>query len=488
MHCNRCGNQISSQAKFCVSCGASVGPSSSTSSAATSACATCQAPLSAGQRFCTRCGAAVGAAPPAAGENATWTGGREGFFRRIVRRAPLMLMTFVSCAATHFYMMGMINGGYERSDSSFNKPRFVIPMVKDVQDESAKSALLWVQNAIAPAIEPLLPWGRYLMNWKPDYQWNGSSINFADRIDIDPVTRERRIVAGASHNVPPLPVRIEKSFTIGNFNNSFSLWTMLSLLFWTAIGTWVRVGPIRGSYQILAQPFRFLGCFLQKRLKDWGALLVGISLGALGISCLGVAPETTFMTAVGGMFLAPTPLGNRLASILFTIIPGPFKGRRSRSRFSLRSAQLLVTGLPAGAGFQSWLTSHPELLWGMLIVGGFLLLSGTVRRWLALLRVRRFVLLFSLLLLVYLGLGDWVDTLWADDGGRSEFGNATFPEWVMSSGGVEVGIHSVTGTLGTALGPLASSIQGSEPLPEEAEQENQVTSIRVTVSEATFDS
>ena len=391
------------------------------------------------------------------------------------------------CAASHFYLMGVINGGYERSDASFNDPRFIIPMVRDIEDPELRDGLAGIEQQVAPAVEPWLPWCRHLVNWQEDYLWQGKSINFADKIEIDPQTQQRVLTTGQSHNVPPLGERFKRSFTNGNFVNSFAIWSSISLMFWTSLGTLFRGGPFKGPYRLLTQPFRFAGCFLQTRVKNWAALLIGTCFGAMLVRGLGFAPQASIMAALGGAMVLPTPFGTRLARLGFTLIPGPMKGWRSCRRLSLRTIQLVLVASPAGMALATFVTIPLWVSTPLFVVGLALLFSVAIRNLLAKPGTRRVAFLVGGATFIYLGLFEWVDWILADDGGRAEFGSATFPEWMMSDGGIEVGIHSVTGTAGTALGPLASGIRGGDPLPEEVPQSNQLTSIRVMVDEASID-
>lgn len=67
--CPRCGRQLSSQLRFCTTCGAPAAQTrpETVSSAADASigfhCERCQAQLLPGQRFCNACGATVGATP-----------------------------------------------------------------------------------------------------------------------------------------------------------------------------------------------------------------------------------------------------------------------------------------------------------------------------------------------------------------------------------------------------------------------------------------
>lgn len=193
------------------------------------------------------------------------------------------------------------------------------------------------------------------------------------------------------------------------------------------------------------------------------------------------------MLATTGLFMTASPLGVRMAHLLFRIVPGAWKGQRSRSRFSLRSAHLLLAGAPLGLLGDRFLhVGSSPLIYALLAGGAAVYFSRRLRR-----LVGRLPLGRTRLWLVASLAALWVhgETLFlpllGHDGGQAEF-TGSLADWIRSEGGTETAIHSAAGTLGTVLGPLAGGALEPQELPEETQQNNKITSIRVHVSKARF--
>ena len=475
-YCTHCGAERRGVAQYCATCGTQ---HRDVRRRGARQCASCGTSLRAGARHCTQCGTTVATATvskataqtpppaPASSQSAPTTG--------LGSRLPLALLTFAAAFTVHFYLIGVLNDGIypDKVSSSglLTNVTFKIPGLKDVEDVDTRQTLQNVQSYVAPYVDPVLPYTGYLLNWKDQSTYRAS---FA-------------LSSKAANVAPPMTTRISAAFLNGNFKSAFAIWTVGSLLGWSVFRSVLRRGPLRGVATVAKQPLGCLGWVLQSRGRDWGSLLFGGALAALANTTLAFRPEATLTMATAGLFMTASPAGAGLAQRLFRLVPAGWKGARSRSRFSLRSAHLLLAGMPFGLLGDRFLgVGGTPLVYGLLVAGAAVYLSPRLRRFFALLPLGGVGLWFAAAFAVWARSETLFPTLLAHDGGQLEF-SGSFTEWIQSEGGVETAIHSAAGTAGTALGALAGSALEPRRLPDESQQKNQITSVEVNVSEARFE-
>jgi len=258
----------------------------------------------------------------------------------------------------------------------------------------------------------------------------------------------------------------------GNMVSSFTIWFMISSLFWSIVWGCIQVGPVKTAISLVSSPFRIFVTLWQARLTGLGSLLFGLGFAMIAGHAIQINAQANVTTFITWTFLSVGFPGMVVASGIERAICYVTKKKSGMSKFGVGAAQVLVFSIAIGFLFNSFIASPAAR-----IVIAVILILGALAAWLQpwkrikgkpsmpIGETAVFLFVGSLLALIYI----IIDTLlgrpaFAHDGGWKEFKygrpDATPMDWYRDPASQNVIQASNRIGTGVAIGALAPPIAG----------------------------
>ncbi len=259
---------------------------------------------------------------------------------------------------------------------------------------------------------------------------------------------------------------------IGNEGSSFTIWFIISSLFWSIVWGCIQVGPVKTIVSLVSSPFRIFVTLWRSKLTGVGALLFGLGLAMIASMAIKLNTQANVSTFISWTFLSAGLPGLLVASGIERATCFITRKRPGTGTFTVGAAQVLVFSIAIGFLFNSLITVQAA----RIAIAVILILAGLAVwvepwRWIRgkpsmpVGEAAVFLFVGSVLALIYAV----IDTLLghpahAHDGGYIEFKSGvpdgTPADWLRDPSSRTVIDESNRIASGSAIGALAPPIAG----------------------------